>query len=222
MTEGIVDEPAISTEAASTEVKLVLTEQGYLFENGNQRVGPVSALEVLESTDLDARVAEQLHVPQKAIYSARLKGPSPRLEFVSDRDTHTKFVAEAGQGPDVPASGFIMFDGEEWIAAEATYLYGTLTEVQNAETKSEKVETTECLQRVFFYNSTGNRGKKLSDDAVFKLGTKFLRPTSKTLGGTGPSSLMRLEPAQRFLTGGALNIPAIFDSRAVGPRQLPN
>jgi len=222
MTGASDDRVPISDILQGTPIKLVLTEGGYLFRNGSLSAGPFSEIEIRESRDLDARVAQQLNVPEKEIYVARLKAPNSRLEFLSDHDIHTKFVAEAGQGPDVPTSGFIMFDGDEWIAAEATYLYGKLTEVQNPDTKSERIETTEALQRVFFYSHLGKRDKKLSDDAVFQLGTKFLRPTSKTLGGSGPPTLMSLETAQRFLTGETVTIKDLFDSVISGLKQFVN
>jgi len=217
MTDAPRGEPA----SPQTIVKPSLTEDGYVFETDNGgKAGPYNAAD-LEAIDFDARVAERLRVKPGDVFRARLKMPDPRLR-ISSEDNQRKFVAEAGQGPEVPSSGFIMFEDDDWIAAEATYLFGQLTQVENVDTKFEKLETTECLQRVLFYNQKGARGVKLADDAVFKTGAKFLRPTSRTLGGSGPPTLMSLETGQRFLSGETVSVSDLHGSVVRGLKQFSN
>lgn len=115
---------------------------------------------------------------------------------VKSDDPGTIFIAQASLGPEVPLSGFIFMEGKEWISAEATYLYGVLKWEEN-----EKEKELECLKPVFFYNQSDNRDKKLAEDSFFKFGERVLRPSSKTLGSSGPRTLMTKEAGERFLGG---------------------
>ncbi len=211
--------PLLQKEEQTT-VKPCLTEDGYVFETQNAKAGPYNATEV-QAIDFDRSVAERLGVKPVDVFRARQKLPDPRLR-ISSEDNLRWFLAEAGQGPEVPSSGFIMFEDPQWISTEATFLFGQLTEVENHDTKSEKVETTESLQRALFYNQNNSRGVKLADDAVFKIGTKFLRPASRTLGGSGPPTLMSLETGQRFLAGETVNVTELHSSVVGGLKLFSN
>ncbi len=101
------------------------------------------------------------------------------------------FIPKASIGPEVNPSGFIILDGEEWLASETTYLYGEYeTEVDS------RTETNERLEPVIVYNKDGKRHRKLLQGAIFTIAGKVLRPKAKTLGTVGLNTLMSLEGAQ--------------------------
>jgi len=134
---------------------------------------------------------------------------------VESQDPSQQFTATASMRSEVPASGFIICEDQGWIASEATYLYGVL-EV----TRSEKISRVEGLQPVFFYNQMGFKGARLCKDAIFKIGDKALRPSSKTLSSSGPPTLMSLEAGLRFLNGETVTVDDLYELALAGLKRF--
>lgn len=216
------------SEPKKDEPRLVFTEEGWSIEKSGQFLGPFEYLAdinpIESSTKLNLQPKEVLALTlaiKNRIYRPQLQTSieqRPGLPLqVESQDSTQRFIATASLGPEVPASGFIIFENQDWIAAEATYLYGTLTS-----TDSDKVSENECLQSVFFYSQTGYRGSRFSKDAVFKLGERTLRPSSKTLGSSGPPTLMILETGIRFLKGETVKVEDLYNLALAGLERFSN
>src|SRR6266568_1446935 len=206
--------------AAASPVRFYKTDDGWFCEANSKRLGPFSygQLEAVDA-NFDRRLATELGVTVVQVFQAK---PQPVVMEVESADPARRFKASASQGPDIPISGFIIFNEGDWISAEATFLQGELTEIHLEDTKHEEVTTTECVQPVLFYNHAGERGVKLSDGAVFRLGSRFLRPKSKTLGSSGLQTGMSFEAGQRFLHGEEISPDDLYPSALEGLRLFVN
>ncbi len=180
-----------------SEIEVISTERGWIFRVGDRQSGPY-ATEETKALDFEKGLAKEFNVSLQEVFKALYSIPE-QLK-IEGQDPAVRFIAEAGQGPEVPSAGFIFFEEDRWIAAESTYFFGTL-QVVEGEGEKEQVEVTQGLQRVFLYSLNGQRQAILADEAVFPLGNRFLRPDSRTVGSSGPQTLMSLQTAQRFLRG---------------------
>ncbi len=217
------DEPS----GQSGPVRVCREDKGWVFEAGGKRAGPFT-LQEMEELDFEKKVADELGAVKPVdILVARLKLPSAKLVVKSSGPTphqservSYQFIVEAGQGPDVSGSGFLLFDNDDWIASEATYLYGVLKEI--VEEANEITKSTESVEQVFFYNHKGERKALLARGAVFNLGPRFLRPNSKTLGSSGLQTLMSFETGQQFLHGENVSAQELYSSAVAGLKSFSN
>ena len=171
----------------------------------------------MDELGFEKNVASLLEIDRRNVYAAMLAIPERKTVSVESDNLSRRFAANAGLGPEVASSGFAFFEDGEWIVTEATYLFGKLQETKAPETKNEQVTDTEGLQAVLVFGSPGKRGVKLAQDAVFRIGRRALRPVGKTLGSTGPSTLMSFAAVRQFLAG-VIVTPA--DLYALGVQSL--
>jgi len=192
-------------------LRISVEADGVYVSHCDKYVGPFQTV-----SDIDpVNVGQELQVEPKRVLELQLSTSNRVYGFPITKINYSQldsimtlksdygsqeFSVKAAIGPEISPCGFIIFEGDEWISAETTYLYGELsTETDN------KTKKNECLQPIILYNQKGQRNWKLLNNSTFRIGDKTLRPKKDVLANIGFNTLMSLNAVQRFLKGEIVN-----------------
>jgi hypothetical protein len=241
----------MASMGSAAEVEIRHTAEGWSFAYGARRAGPFGYLDQVDDVEVAAelngfgpaeveewmaspgKTAKPWEILPKDILRLRLMAMNgiyapkgvpeargdPEPLVVESSCPRRRFVATSSPGPEVPASGFILFEGREWIAAETTYLYGILEEEGEGKEGATRAERFEAI---LFFNISGRRGASFLRGSAFEVGGRALRPSSRTLGTSGPPTLMGMEAGNRFLRGDAIGIEGLYEAASAGLRRFAN